>query len=141
MTAGISVRRDIRLALGVGLFFISAVLAPRVQSEELWMALRRYTALSFDNGQGTWCCLALAVVPYHERGDEIEHNRVQVLWRRAGPRVDPPLLLEAVREGDFLVVEVPPEAADGGTWRLHETPSLITAYSPSGHVYKLRRRR
>jgi hypothetical protein len=131
--------------LGLGVFLLVAAYVPRLSAQEQWMALRSYTALNFIKDEGEWCCLAVTLVPYSQFRDtdgSYPSTGIKVLWRPAGPWVDPPVLLDAVSDGEFLVIEVPPEYEGNGTWRLIEKGNSLTAIDVARrNVHKLKRKR
>jgi hypothetical protein len=113
--------QSFRCALGLAAFMLVAALAPRAGAQERDMALRIYSDIVFINEEGDWDGLAATLVPYSDG--------IKVLWRSAGPFVYPATLLNAVADGEFLVIEVPPEYAGyaSGTCYLLQKGNTLTA--------------
>jgi hypothetical protein len=131
----------IRIAFGLGAFLLVAAYAPRAGAQEMWAALRNYSDLTFNKDSGDWTGLAVTLVPYNTPQTTGEWH-IKVLWRSTVAWVAPPVLLDAVSDGEFLVIEVPPEYEASGTWRLLEKGNTLTAVDVARrNVHKLKRKR
>jgi hypothetical protein len=125
--------------LGLGVFLLVAAYAPRLGAQEMWAALRNYSDLTFNKYSGDWNGLAVTLIPYNAPQTTGEWH-IKVLWRSTGPEVKPPVLLDAVPDGEFLVIEVPTYEGSG-TWKLLEKGNTLTAYNvATGNVHKLKRK-
>jgi hypothetical protein len=129
-----------RIALGLATFLLVAAQAPRLSAQEMWAALRNYSNLTFNKYSGDWNGFAVTLIPYNETQTTGEWH-IKVLWRSTPSWVHPPVLLDAMPEGEFLVIEVP-QYEGSETWKLLEKDGTLTAYDVARrNVYKLKRRR
>ncbi len=131
--------RSLGIALGLGAFLLVATPVCRSSAQEMEATLRNYSDLTFNEDSGDWTGFAVTLIPYNETQTTGEWH-TKVLWRMTASWVHPPVLLDAVPEGEFLVIEVPGYAS--GTWKLLEKDGTLTAYDVArGNVYKLERTR
>jgi hypothetical protein len=116
-----------RVFLTLVVLLLAAGHVSAARAAEPWFALRTYSDMVFIPEEGDTVGLAVTIIPHS--------------WRHG----DGPLTVEgafdAVREGEFLVVEIPPGQGNEGTWRLHETGNILMVYSPRGVRFRLRRTR
>ena len=98
---------------------------------EPWFAMRSYTSLGTVKGEGESYGLAVSFVPFS--GGE------RVLWRMAAGRLEPPLLLNAEREGRYIIVEVPSGIEGEGVWKLLEQNGTTVARGPNDLVFNMKR--
>lgn len=90
-----------------------------------------YSDLNFIELEGEFVGLQIAIVPYRD-GQKI-------LWRSAGPFLNPPLLLNVVKVGDEISVVVPEEDPYKGRWKLNVKNNIMYAVGPEGQKYSLKR--
>lgn len=97
--------------------------------------LEVYSAVNFIEDEGEFSGIQIVVVPYVEG-----HVRKQkVLWRSAGPFLEPPLLLDVVAAGKGLRVVVPDGNGFSGTWNLSLRGNSMIADGPNGQVFTLKK--
>jgi len=87
--------------------------------------------MNFIEDEGEFYGIQIVVVTYIDEGV----RKQKVLWRSAGPFLDPPLLLDAVVVGKNLTVVVPDGYGDigtAGTWNLMLRGDSMIATRPEG---------
>jgi hypothetical protein len=118
------------------LFLIFAMLllsvghVPAARAAE-WFAMRTYSNLSFIPEEGDTVGLSVTIIPYS--------YGIKTLWRHGGGPLTVEGAFDAVPDGEFLVVEIPPGQGNEGTWKLRETGKVLTVYSPRDVRFRLRR--
>lgn len=97
-----------------------------------WKDARVYSNISYVREAGEWFGVEVVLLP-------LPDGTTQVLWRSAGPRIDPAVLINAEREMDpphRLVVKLPDEP---GRWVLEEKGRMLIATRSDGNVLRVRR--
>jgi hypothetical protein len=90
-----------------------------------------YSDLSFIESEREYAGLQVSIVPYH--------GGQKILWRSAGPFLDEPILLDAVKDGSVFKVVVPEDNDLSGYWNLILDGDVINAAGPRGLKYKLKK--
>ncbi|CCE11255.1 exported hypothetical protein [Bradyrhizobium sp. STM 3843] len=95
-----------------------------------------YSDMNYIALEGEYSGLQIALVPYYDG----EKSHRKILFRSAGPFLDPPLLLDAVEEGKTLKIVVPQGNELAGAWTLTLKGNLIEAVGPGAHLkYSLKK--
>jgi hypothetical protein len=94
-----------------------------------------YSDMNYIELEGEFSGLQVVLVPYYDG----EKGRRKVLWRSAGPFLDPPLLLDAVQEGKTLKVLVPREKGEAEAWTLTLKGNVFDAVGPGGLKFRLKK--
>lgn len=89
-----------------------------------------YSDINYIELEGEFSGLQVALVPYHDG----EKSHRKVLWRSAGPFLNPPLLLDTIEEGKTLKILVPQGDDLAGAWTLNLKGNVIDAVGPGGHL-------
>lgn len=90
-----------------------------------------YSDLNFIELEREFVGLQVAIVP--------DSEGQKVLWRSAGPFLNAPLLLDAVKIGNALQVVVPDGDRYKGIWKLEVKGNTMYAVGPEGQKYGLKR--
>lgn len=97
---------------------------------DVTVGMRVYSQMNYTPSEGEFYGLQVAIVPY-SKGQKI-------LWRSGSGRLDEPLLLDAVGNGDVLKVVVPEENDQFGEWTLSQDGKVIHARGPRDLHFDLR---
>jgi hypothetical protein len=86
------------------------------------LGMRVYSGMNVIKTEGEFSGLQVAIVPY-SRG-------LKALWRSGNGRLDPPLLLDVVKEGRTMKVVVPDDNDMFGEWILTPDGNVLHARGP-----------
>jgi hypothetical protein len=112
------------LFLGFFLFTEGALLA--ADKGNVPAGLDVYSSVNFIELEREFVGLQIVVVSYVEE----DARKQKVLWRSAGPFLNPPLLLDAVPVGKNLRVVVPDGDSYSGSWNLTLRGNSMIASGP-----------
>ena|SRR6266852_5042529 len=107
------------------------MLQPAIAADD-WFVMRTYSSIGLVQGEGETYGLAVSFVPYS--GGE------KVLWRMAAGRLEPPILLNADRQGSSIFVVVPAGHEGAGRWKIVEQKGVAIAQGPNDLVFKMIRK-
>jgi hypothetical protein len=93
-----------------------------------------YSDINFIEMEGEFVGLQVVLVPYNDG-----KSRVKMLWRSAGPFLNPPLLLDVDQQAKIFKVVVPAGQDDAGAWTLTLKGNILYAVGPGSLKYNLKR--
>jgi hypothetical protein len=94
------------------------------------LGLRTYSDMNFNKLEGEFYGLQVVIVPYS--------GGQKILWRSGGGKLDPPLLLDAVKEGNGWKIVVPENSDFFGEWTLSFDRKTLRAIGPRGLQFDLK---
>jgi hypothetical protein len=113
---------------------VSCLLSGSALAEDLFVKLgdlRIYSDFSFNIEEREFNGQQIMIIP--------SYNGKKVLWRMAeGAAFDPPLLLDAVEQGNVLKVTVPTSVIWNGEWTLETKGAMLQVKGPKGVSYNLK---
>jgi hypothetical protein len=94
-----------------------------------------YSDINFIELEGEFVGLQVVLVPYNGGAK----SRLKMLWRSAGPFLNPPLLLDVDQNGKTFKIVVPAGQEDAGAWTLSLKGNVLYAAGPGSSKYTLKK--
>lgn len=94
------------------------------------VGLEVYSALNYTEEAGEFYGSQVTIVPYT--------GGKKILWREAGPRIEPPLLLDLVYEGKTMKFKVLESSDSFGEWVLIPKKGGMILRGPRGLTFDLK---